>query len=307
MPGYLGTHDFFKNYIERPIMEHGPMTEMGQILNSKTKPFLLRRVKSEVEKDLPAKIESVLRVPMTPSQRQLYGSILQEVKTKVFEEVERKGIAGATVSILSALLRLRQVCNHPRSIEAFSEFDEYDSGKFNLLKELITEAIENKRKILLFSQFRAMLSIICNWLDTQSFKYLYLDGTTKNRQELVDKFNSDDEQRLFVISLKAGGTGLNLTGADTVIIYDPWWNPAVESQAVDRAHRIGQTKKVSVYRLVTEDSIEQKIMDLKRKKAQIVDALVNNNGLSSLSLTKKDLENFFSGFNVEGDPVNDQE
>ncbi|MGI6525181.1 MAG: SNF2-related protein [Bdellovibrionota bacterium] len=299
MPGYLGTHDFFKNYIEKPIMEHGPATEMGQVLNLKTKPFLLRRVKSEVEKDLPAKIESVLRVPMTNSQRQLYVSILNEVRPKVFAEVERKGIAGATVSILSALLRLRQVCNHPNSIEALSLSEEYDSGKFNLLKELVTEAVEAKRKILLFSQFRAMLSIICDWLDTQSFKYLYLDGTTKNRQDIVDRFNEDEEQRLFVISLKAGGTGLNLTAADTVIIYDPWWNPAVESQAVDRAHRIGQTKKVSVYRLVTEDSVEQKIMDLKRKKAQIVDALINNNGLTSLTLSKKDLENFFSGFPVE--------
>ena len=139
-----------------------------------------------------------------------------------------------------------------------------------------------------------MLAIIRRWLDEAQINHLYLDGTTRDRQALVDQFNTDPEVKLFLISLKAGGTGLNLTGADTVIIYDPWWNPAVENQAVDRAHRIGQTKTVSVYRLVTEDSIEQKIMDLKSRKAKLVDALINENGLSTLSLSKNELEDLFS-------------
>jgi non-specific serine/threonine protein kinase len=294
MPGYLGSHDFFRTNIERPILEGGPAVQVAQMLTSKTRPFILRRIKSEVEKELPPKIESVLHVEMTQAQRQLYAQILSEVRPKVFDAIKRKGIQGASVSILAALLRLRQVCNHPNSIEAFSDAPGYDSGKFNLLKELLEEALENGRKILLFSQFRGMLSIIRGWLDEMKTSYLYLDGATKNRQDLIDQFSSDESIRLFLISLKAGGAGLNLMAADTVIIYDPWWNPAVESQAVDRAHRIGQNKTVSVYRLVTEDSVEQKIMALKSKKAKLVDALINENGLSTLTLSKGDLESLFS-------------
>ncbi|MFM1846673.1 MAG: hypothetical protein RL417_147 [Pseudomonadota bacterium] len=294
MPGYLGSGDFFRNYIERPILEGGPAVQVGKFLNAKTRPFILRRTKAEVEKDLPPKIESTLHVEMTKSQRELYGQILEEVRPKVFDAVNKLGVKRATVSILAALLRLRQVCNHPNSIDALKELPGYDSGKFQLLKDLTLEALESGRKILLFGQFREMLSIIRGWLDEAQINHLYLDGTTRDRQSLVDKFNSDPEVKLFLISLKAGGTGLNLTAADTVIIYDPWWNPAVENQAVDRAHRIGQTKTVSVYRLVTEDSIEQKIMDLKSRKAKIVDALINENGLSTLSLSKRDLEDLFS-------------
>ncbi len=299
MPGYLGSHDFFKNYIEKPILEAGPEVQIAKFLNSKTRPFILRRQKSEVEKDLPLKTESELHVPMTDSQSTLYAEVLAEVRPKVFEAVKARGIRGASVSILAALLRLRQICNHPNSIDALKELPGFDSGKFNALKELCEEALANGRKILLFSQFREMLAIIRRWLVEQKTEHVYLDGTTRDRQSLIDRFNNDDSVRLFLISLKAGGTGLNLTAADTVIIYDPWWNPAVEHQAVDRAHRIGQTKPVSVYRLVTENSIEQKIMELKRKKAKLVEALINENGLSTLSLSKTDLESLFNPLPVE--------
>lgn len=294
MPGYLGSHEFFRSNIERPILEGGTSIEVAQMLNAKTRPFILRRLKADVERELPPKIESVLHVEMTANQKHLYTQILNEVRPKVFDAIKKKGIQGASVSILAALLRLRQVCNHPNSIDAFSELAGFDSGKFNLLKDLTTEALESGRKILLFSQFRGMLSIIRTWLDEIGTSYLYLDGATRNRQELIDQFSNDDSVRLFLISLKAGGSGLNLMAADTVIIYDPWWNPAVESQAVDRAHRIGQNKTVSVYRLVTEDSVEQKIMTLKAKKSRIVDALINENGLSTVKLTKSDLESLFS-------------
>lgn len=296
MPGYLGTLEFFKNHIEKPILEGGPAVEVTKFLNSKTRPFILRRTKAEVEKDLPPKIESVLHVEMTPAQSQLYGQILEEVRPRVFDAVNKKGIRGASISILAALLRLRQVCNHPNSIDALKEVEGFDSGKFNLLRELLEEALASKRKILVFCQFKEMLAIMRRWLEETKVPYLYLDGSTKNRQDLVDNFNSSDEHPLFLISLKAGGTGLNLTAADTVVIYDPWWNPAVESQAVDRAHRIGQTKTVSVYRLVTENSVEQKIMELKEKKSRIVDALINENGLSAVKLTQADLESLFSAF-----------
>jgi len=294
MPGYLGSYEFFRSNVERPILEGGPAVQVAQMLNGKTRPFILRRLKADVEKELPPKIESVLHVDMTPSQRQLYSQILNEVRPKVFEAIRKKGIRGASVSILAALLRLRQVCNHPNSIEAFADAPGYDSGKFSLLKDITEEALESGRKILLFSQFRGMLAIIRNWLDSLGTEYLYLDGATRGRQELIDRFTADSSVRLFLISLKAGGAGLNLMAADTVIIYDPWWNPAVESQAVDRAHRIGQSKTVSVYRLVTEDSVEQKIMNLKSKKSKIVDALINENGLSTLNLSKADLDTLFS-------------
>jgi len=294
MPGYLGSNDFFRNYIEKPILEGGPGVQITKFLNTKTRPFLLRRTKAEVEKDLPPKIESVLHVEMTPSQSQLYSQILEEVRPRVFDAINKKGIRGASISILAALLRLRQVCNHPNSIESLKELPGFDSGKFNLLKDLLEEALESGRKILLFSQFKEMLAIIRRWLDERKSPYLYLDGATKDRQSIIDRFNQDENYRLFLISLKAGGTGLNLTAADTVVIYDPWWNPAVESQAVDRAHRIGQSKTVTVYRMVTENSVEQKIMALKEKKSKIVDALVNENGLSTVKLTQADLESLFS-------------
>ncbi len=292
MPGYLGGHDFFKNQIERQLMEGSQ--EMTRILNSKTKPFILRRTKAQVEKDLPPKIESVLPVSMTASQRSLYAQIIEEVRPKVFDAVKEKGIKGASVSILAALLRLRQVCNHPNSISTLRNLPGFDSGKFNLFKELVEEALDSGGKILVFCQFIEMLSLMRGWLDELKTPYLYLDGSTKNRQDLVDRFNSDPEIRLFLISLKAGGTGLNLASADHVIIYDPWWNPAVENQAVDRAHRIGQRKTVNVYRLVTEETVEQKIMGLKEKKSKLFDSLVNENGLSSAQLTKADLESLFS-------------
>lgn len=307
MPGYLGSYEFFRSNIERPILEGGTGTDVAKMLNAKTRPFILRRLKADVEKELPPKIESVLHVEMTPSQKHMYTQILNEVRPKVFDAINKKGIQGASVSILAALLRLRQVCNHPNSIDAFSEAPGFDSGKFNLLKDLTQEALESGRKILLFSQFRGMLSIIKTWLDEIGTKYLYLDGTTRNRQSLIDQFSQDESVRLFLISLKAGGSGLNLMAADTVIIYDPWWNPAVESQAVDRAHRIGQSKTVSVYRLVTEESVEQKIMALKDKKSKLVDALINENGLSTIKLTKVDLESLFSPLPESSDAAQEED
>ena len=293
MPGYLGSEEFFKTNIEKPILESENSANVTKFLNAKTRPFIMRRTKAEVEKDLPPKIESVVHVEMTSSQAQLYAQVLEEVRPKVLDAIEKKGVGGASISILAALLRLRQICNHPNSIEALKDIQGFESGKFNLLKDLVVDALANGRKILLFSQFREMLGIIRRWLEQDKVNHLYLDGTTKNRQDLIDEFNTNPDVKLFLISLKAGGTGLNLTAADTVFIYDPWWNPAVESQAVDRAHRIGQTKAVSVYRLVTENSVEQKIMALKAKKSKVVDALMNEQGLSTMKLSKMDLESLF--------------
>lgn len=294
MPGYLGNHEFFKNLIEKPILEQGTSSSVTSLLNSRTRPFILRRRKAEVEKDLPPKIETTLHVTMAPSQAQLYSQVVEEVRPKIYREVEKSGIGGAAVHILAALLRLRQICNHPNSIRSLKDLAGFDSGKFTALKELLSEAVQCNRKVLLYSQFRDMLRIIREWVGRKNIPYTYLDGQTRERQKVIDEFNNNEDVRLFLISLKAGGTGLNLTAADMVIIYDPWWNPAVELQAIDRTHRIGQTKTVSVYRMITEDSIEQKIMLLKEKKSRVVDALINENGLSTLDLTKDDLEGLFA-------------
>jgi non-specific serine/threonine protein kinase len=294
MPGYLGTHEHFRSTIEKAIVEGAGDSETLSLLKARIGPFILRRTKQEVEKDLPPKIETELRVHMTASQQELYNQIIQEVRPKVFAEVEKKGIKASSVSILAALLRLRQVCNHPCSIDAFRAMTEYDSGKFHLFQSLLQEAVDNGRKVLIFSQFRDMLRIIREWFDSLNFSYLYLDGSTTDRQTLIDRFNNDESKRLFLISLKAGGTGLNLTAADTVILYDPWWNPAVENQAIDRAHRIGQQKAVNVYRLVTENSIEQHIFKLKERKDSLFNNLIGETGSGALNLSRDDLEKMFS-------------
>ncbi|MCI5066448.1 DEAD/DEAH box helicase [bacterium] len=295
MPGYLGSAEFFRNHLEKPILEGQDSGQRAsELLSRKTAPFIMRRLKNEVEKDLPRKTETELHVPMTPAQADLYRQILDEVRPQVFEAVEERGVRGAGVSILAALLRLRQVCNHPYSIPELQSIEGLDSGKYELFQEVVREAIQSGRKLLIFSQFREMLRLLREFLEREEISHLYLDGATKDRQPLVDTFNTDESVRAFLISLKAGGTGLNLTAADTVVIYDPWWNPAVESQAVDRAHRIGQRKSVTVYRFVTEDSIEQKIMKLKMKKKKITEALIQEGeNASPLQLSKAELEDLF--------------
>lgn len=294
MPGYMGPLESFKTMIERPMMDGTATTEGLDLLRVRTRPFILRRTKNQVERELPPKVETVLPVDMTESQSQLYNQILEEVKPKVFRAVEAKGLKGATISILAALLRLRQVCNHPNSIEPLKHVPGYSSGKFNALKELLDELQAAERKTLIFCQFREMLSIIKEHLDQQSLRYLYMDGSTKNRHDLIESFNHNPDVRVFLISLKAGGFGINLTAADSVVIYDPWWNPAVENQAIDRAHRIGQHKTVHVYRLLTQNTVEERIMDLKSKKASLANALLDNRKAESLQLTKMDLENLFA-------------
>jgi non-specific serine/threonine protein kinase len=293
MPGYLGGYDFFKRSVEKSIVEQGVQSKSVSALQRKIRPFVLRRAKAEVEKQLPKKIESELVVPLAPSQMQIYNAILSEVRPELDALVEKKGIKGASISILAALLRLRQVCNHPRSISAFRDDVELESGKFELFKEVVTEALDSGRKLLVFSQFLDMLSLMEDWLNEIGANYLRLDGASKNRQDLIDQFSSDEKVRLFLISLKAGGTGLNLSAADTVILYDPWWNPAVENQAIDRAHRIGQKRSVQVYRLITEDTIEQKIMLLKARKAELFSSLIEGGESKPFELSSDDLQELF--------------
>jgi SNF2 family DNA or RNA helicase len=208
-------------------------------------------------------------------------------------EVERQGMARSHIQILAALTRLRQAACDPRLLGLPREFQDEDSGKLVAMRELIQTCVSGGHKVLVFSQFVSMLTIIRRAMDEDEVAYEYLDGSTKDRQERVDNFQSDDGPPVFLISLKAGGSGLNLTAADTVIHFDPWWNPAVEDQATDRAHRIGQTKVVTTYRLIAKGTIEEKILELGGKKRELVGAVLSEDVGGAKKLTKQDLDELF--------------
>jgi SNF2 family DNA or RNA helicase len=237
-------------------------------------PFIKRRTKSEVAKELPPKQEITLYCEMGDAQRELYENIRKHGNAMLAKMSKEKN-PNMKTEIFTTLLRLRQICCHPQLVPG-QEDNECGSAKLELMKELLQENIDCGHKVLLFSQFTSVLAVIEKYLIENSIKYEYLDGTTRNRQSHVDNFNNDDTIKVFLLSLKAGGTGLNLTSADTVIIYDPWWNPAIEMQATDRTHRIGQTKMVNSMKLLVKDSIEEKIFQLQEKKQQIFDSIIDN-------------------------------
>jgi superfamily II DNA or RNA helicase len=290
-PGLLSSLNQFEEKYARPI-ERGD-AQTAQRLRSTIHPFVLRRTKAEVAQDLPEKIVQEMVVPMAEEQQKLYKQILRQVRESVMSEVEKQGIQKSSIQILAALTRLRQVACDPRLLGLEGNFEE-ESGKLNALKEIVSEAAAGGHRVLIFSQFVSMLKLIREALDAEKITYTYLDGSTKDRQELVDKFNGDDSVTVFLISLKAGGTGLNLTGADTVIHFDPWWNPAVEDQATDRAHRIGQTKVVNVYRLIARDTVEEKILLLSEKKRELVANVLSTEDVGLKGMTKQDVESLFS-------------
>ena len=292
-PGLLGQLRAFEERIARPI-DRGDM-ETAQRLRATIKPFVMRRVKSDVAKDLPDKIEQEMIVPLAEEQAKLYKQILRQVRKSVLSEVEKQGVSKAQIQILAALTRLRQVACDPRLMKLpDTDFDADDSGKLGALREIIDEAVDGGHRVLVFSQFVEMLNHIRAALDSDGVQYEYLDGSTKDRIERVDRFNEETGVPVFLISLKAGGTGLNLTGADTVVHFDPWWNPAVEDQATDRAHRIGQKKNVNVYKLIAAGTVEEKILELSAKKRDLVSNVLSTEGSPLKGLTKADVENLFS-------------
>ena len=283
LPGYLGTQASF-------LRRYGG-GEHAEELRERIRPFLMRRLKDEVLKDLPKKHEQCLYAAMTPEQARVYDSLMQTLRQHVGQALADGSLPRARMQVLSILLKLRQVCCHPKLFLA-----DYDgtSGKLELLVQTVHNAIASKRRMLIFSQFVGMLQMIRKRLAREGVQCLYLDGSTKpeQRQELCDRFNGG-EGRVFLISLKAGGTGLNLTGADLVIHYDPWWNPATEDQATDRAHRIGQTRDVDVIRLIAQDTIEEKVTDLSKRKRAIFDRVVMAGETELSSLTEEDIRALF--------------
>lgn len=298
MPTFLGSYKDFNEIYERPI-EAG-LDGAGQRLRKIVNPFILRRLKSQVEKDLPERTDIVHLCELDEDQRSIYLDVLDECRQTVFSEIASKGIGRSHISVLHALLRLRQVCCDPRLLKSTPEDKEIPqdvpSAKLETLVHLVKDIIEGDHKILVFSQFVKMLSLVRKEFEKDGIKYEYIDGQTpaKARLEKVNQFNDDPDIPVFLISLKAGGTGLNLTGADYVIHYDPWWNPAVENQATDRAHRIGQTRHVFNYKLITRGTVEEKILGLQKKKKELAELVIGGDDSVAKELTQEDLEFLFS-------------
>ena len=303
LPGYLGNRNDFRERYELPIAR-GSAPDVQRRLSRRLQPFLLRRRKRDVAKDLPEKIEQVVPCSLTSHQRAAYDALLREIQQGLGSSGKNVNAGAQRMKMLTGLLRLRQVCcdlrllkvaqasslHSPpeRKLEARATSE--TSAKLDLLDELLEEAIDGEHRVLVFSQFVSMLHLIRERLEKLEIPFCYLDGSTKRRQEIVDRFQSDSAIPVFLISLKAGGVGLNLSAADTVIHFDPWWNPAVEAQATDRAHRIGQTRVVTAYKLITRDTVEEKILRLQEKKRAAIDAAIDSEEPLMTGLTTEELE-----------------
>ena len=292
LPGFLGDEKQFYRLFRKPIEKEGSL-ERKKLLQKRIHPFMLRRTKKEVVLDLPPKTEIISPIELSQNQKDLYEAVRLTMMKKVLSEVESKGIARSQIIVLDALLKLRQICCDPRLLKNSKvEVSMQDSAKLLHLLEMIEELLEEKRQILLFSQFTSMLDFIEKELKTRNIPYAIITGNTKDRMTPVNEFQSGIKP-LMLISLKAGGTGLNLTAADTVIHYDPWWNPAVENQATDRAHRIGQTKPVFVYKFIATGSIEEKILTLQSKKKEMAESLFDESNKKPLEMNLDDLHSLF--------------
>ena len=288
MPGFLGTYQWFGRQFAR-VIEKDEDTEKAELLKKMIYPFVMRRKKEEVEKDLPEKIEILSKIRMEDEQLTLYAETAAYYRGQIEKEIDEKGVAGSSIKILEAMLRLRQLCLFPQLMD--DRYNDIPSAKFGHLKELLEEILAEKHKVLIFSQFVQALTIIKEHCDDQNVNYSYIDGSVniKTREKMIKTFQEDEGTRVFLLSLKAGGVALNLTAADYVIIFDPWWNPAVEAQAIDRSHRIGQTKKVMVYRLVVEGSIEEKMLALQERKKALVENLIASDVRAFKNLKKEDI------------------
>lgn len=272
MPGLLSGYDrFLEKYIRGAPEQH---TQNMEYLKRKVSPFILRRMKEDVLKDLPPVSEIVYHCHLTQSQMELYSSYARSAREELVKLVEKEGFEKVHIHVLATLTRLKQICCHP-AIFAKEKVEEGDSAKYDMLLELLESLVEGDHKTVIFSQYTKMLEIMREEFARKGIRFSYLDGTSKNRLEIVKEFNEDKSIPIFLVSLKAGGTGLNIVGADTVVHYDMWWNPAVESQASDRVYRIGQKKAVSIYKLVTSGTIEEKIVEMQKRKKGLVKKVVS--------------------------------
>ena len=288
-PGMLGT---LRQFESRFLDKNGNQEESQQLLRRIVKPFILRRTKEEVVKELPARTEILQLVEMTHRQREMYQEGLERYRAQIFHEIEAKGLAKSRLKILEALTYLRQVACHPAIMD--ETIDLTESGKIQLLEEMLESIIQEGHKVLVFSQFVRFLKLVRRLLEQKGWLYEYLDGSVRKREERIQNFQQNREIKIFLISLKAGGLGLNLTAADYVVHLDPWWNPAVEQQATDRVHRIGQENRVFVYKYIMKNSVEEKIIQLQQKKKELFQNLVTSDGGFVKQLSAKDLELIFN-------------
>ncbi|USE34300.1 DEAD/DEAH box helicase [Endozoicomonas sp. SCSIO W0465] len=293
MPGFLGARDQFTRFYRTPIEKQGSQ-QQAEKLQKRIAPFMLRRSKDLVAKELPAKTEILRTTALNGKQRDLYETIRASMEARVQKEIEKKGLARSQMVILDALLKMRQACCDPTLVKVEQAADIRESAKLELLMDLVKPMAEEGRKILIFSQFTSMLALIEHRLQQANIPWVKLTGQTRDRKKPVETFQNGDTP-VFLISLKAGGTGLNLTAADTVIHYDPWWNPAAEDQASDRAHRIGQDKPVFIYKLITEGTVEEKIQAMKEKKKALADAILSEGAgrRKKATITAEDLNVLF--------------
>ncbi|MCD6062712.1 MAG: SNF2-related protein, partial [Flavipsychrobacter sp.] len=292
-PGMLGSREFFMNEFATPI-DKFQEDEVKQQLRKLTYPFMLRRTKEQVAKDLPEKTETVLYCEMGTEQRRIYESYRRTYQSQILGMIEEKGVERSTFHILQGLTKLRQICDSPAILNEAERFHNY-SIKLDELTREINENVGN-HKALIFSQFLGMLALIRKELEEKNIPYAYFDGSSSSteRENNIQKFQNDEDCRVFLISLKAGGIGLNLTAADYVYIVDPWWNPAVEQQAIDRTHRIGQTKNIFAYRLICKETIEEKMLILQERKRALASDLVSDDNAFLKRLTKEDIAYLFS-------------
>ena len=292
MPSWLGDAKQFARDYRTPIEKHADNERLAH-LNGRIRPFMLRRTKESVATELPAKTEMIHWVELSEAQRDLYETVRLAMDQKVRSEIEHKGMARSQMVILEALLKLRQTCCDLRLVEPEREVRGSTSGKLDSLMEMLEELFMEGRRVLLFSQFTSMLELIEGELQTRQIDYLLLTGETRDRRTPVERFQAG-EVPLFLISLKAGGTGLNLTQADTVIHFDPWWNPAAERQATDRAYRIGQDKPVFVYKLIARGTVEEKIQQLQQRKADLAQSVLSAPAGSDWHLREEDIDALFA-------------
>jgi SNF2 family DNA or RNA helicase len=252
------------------------------------RPFILRRTKDQVARELPERLEQTIYCDLDPAQRKMYEELRDHYRQALWTKIARDGLGKSKIMVLEALLRLRQAACHPGLIDK-SRVGE-SSAKLETLMSSLEEVHEEGHKALVFSQFTSLLAIVRQRLDADKIPYEYLDGKTRDRQQRVERFQTDPDCKLFLVSLKAGGLGLNLTAAEYVFLLDPWWNPAVEAQAIDRAHRIGQTRRVFAYRLITRDTVEQKVLELQKTKRDLADAVITADNRTLATLKREDLE-----------------
>jgi superfamily II DNA or RNA helicase len=291
LPGLLGDAKQFSRFFRTPIEKQGDSV-VAQRLSRRIRPFLLRRTKERVARDLPNKTEIVHSVMLEGEQREIYETVRVAMHRRVREEIARQGLERSQIIVLDALLKLRQVCCDPRLVKLEAAQKVNQSAKLSALMTMLHEMVEEGRRILLFSQFTGMLALIEEEIQRVGIDYVKLTGRTKDRESPVNRFQQG-EVPLFLISLKAGGVGLNLTAADTIIHYDPWWNPAVERQATDRAHRIGQQQAVFVYKLICEGTVEEKILAMQNQKQSLVENLYQAGGTHEPQWNEQDLEALF--------------